>query len=62
MRDSERSAASAFVGSCNSTRILVSHLVESSNIFTPFPGEECALAFFEDMCHTIPLKMTFKLS
>ena len=49
MRDSERSAASAFVGSCNSARILVSRLVESSNVFTPFPGEERALAFFEDM-------------
>ena len=37
------------MGPCNSARILVSHLVESFDVFMPFPGEECSLAFFEDM-------------
>ena len=37
------------MGSCNSARILVSRLVESFNVFMPFPGEDCSLAFFEDV-------------
>ena len=49
LRESERSAAPAFVGSCNSSRILVSRLVETFDIFMPFPGEDCSLAFFEGM-------------
>ena len=47
--ESECSAAPAFVGSCNSAHILVSRLVETFDVFMPFLGEECALAFFEDM-------------
>ena len=47
--ESECSAAPAFEGSCNSARILVSCLVETFDVFMPFPGEECSLAFFEDM-------------
>ena len=49
LRESECSAAPAFVGSCNSARILVSRLVETFDVFMPFPGEDCPLAFFEDM-------------
>ena len=37
LRESERSAAPAFVGSCNSARILVSLLVETFDVFMPFP-------------------------
>ena len=47
--ESERSAVPAFVGSCNSARILVSRLVETFDVFMPFPGEDCSLAFFEGM-------------
>ena len=49
LRESERSAAPAFVESCNSSHILVSCLVETFDVFMPFPGEDCSLAFFEGM-------------
>ena len=49
LHESERSAAPAFVGSCNSSHILVSRLVETFDVFMPFPGEDCSLTFFEDM-------------
>ena len=50
VHESEHSAAPASVGSCNnSSYILVSHLVETFDVFMPFPGEECSLAFYEDM-------------
>ena len=49
LRESGRSAAPAFVGSCNSAHILVSRLVETFDVFMPFPGEDCSLAFFKDM-------------
>ena len=49
LRESERSAAPAFMGSCNSACILVSRLVETFDVFMPFPREDCSLAFFEGM-------------
>ena len=44
LRESERSATPTFVGSCNSACILVSHLVETFDVFMLFPGEDCSLA------------------
>ena len=65
LRESERSAAPTFVGSCNSARILVSCLVETFDVFMPFPREDRSLAFFEGslclfLCCITPLKLTFK--
>ena len=48
LRESGHSAAPAFVGSCNSVRILVSRLVDSFDVFMPFPGEDSALTFLKD--------------
>ena len=62
--ESERSAAPAFVGSCKSARILVSRLVETLDVFMPFPGEDCSTSISLKICLFLccitPLKLTFK--
>jgi len=49
LRDSERSANPAFLGSCNFTRSLVARLVGSSDASMSLPGEGYAFSSFEDL-------------
>ena len=63
MTDYSRSAAPAFVGSCNSARILVSRLVETFDVFMPFSGRtvpslSSKVCLF--LCCITHLKLTFK--
>jgi len=49
LRDSERSANPAFLGSCNFTRTLVVRLVGSSDASLSLPGEGYAFSSSEDL-------------
>jgi len=59
LRDSVRSAAPAFVGSCNSVCILVSRLVESFDAFMSLPGGKDVLAFFDGMSTSVLHNLAF---
>jgi len=49
LRSSCQSAAAAFLGSCNSTSLLVSQLLSVDFYDLAFPDEDVALTFFQDM-------------
>jgi len=49
LRSSSHSAAAAFLGSCNSTRLLASQLLSVDFFDLAFPDEDIALSFFENI-------------
>ena len=49
LRESQRSSHPAFLGSCNSARILVSHLAPNFDVTSFFPGENCAISYFQSL-------------
>ena len=49
LRESHRSSPSAFLGSCNSAWILVSRLAPNFDVTSFFPGENCAISYFQSL-------------
>ena len=49
LRESQRSSHPAFLGSCNSARILVSRLAPNFDVTSFFPGENCAISYFQSL-------------
>ena len=49
LRESDHSSHPAFLGSCNSVRILVSQLAPNFDATSSFPGEDCAISYFQSL-------------
>ena len=49
LRESQHSLHPAFLGSCNSVRILASRLVPNFDVTSSFPGEESALSYLKNL-------------
>ena len=49
LRESQSSSHPAFLGSCNSARFLVSRLAPNFDVTSFFPGENCAISYFQSL-------------